>query len=433
MKSLKQYFKNLFFCFLVISFSIFSCKEDSNPADNIPFAQTITKTITPKDGGVLELTNNKGDKIILSIPKYALNEKTAITLQLLNKTESNPFLKNLINTIQILPDGTKLKHAAKLKIIFNSQIADTALTILYCRKDSELAYPLYKTEVTTNSVTGETYHFSKYGSAEPTGEEIISQSEKMKTSSGVDLWDWQGFSDLVRGMLQYIEMLQMIGETERAAELMDTLEQRIIEHVNAFLDLPIPNEPCGYYQQALFKYAELVMMLTSDEQLIERISNRILDIRNSCWIRGEVEYDHDYTYNVQDGTIHRTIKGFVPYIVNTYNEPYGEISGSGNIDWLGIEEVAGCVGTESVTGNVIFSGELEADEHGYPWLNFVMNESWSGSITVVCPNGTATYPFNPPSSTETVRFLLEEGYTVMQPVPGASGQFKWILHVNFQP
>lgn len=76
---------------------------------------------------------------------------------------------------------------------------------------------------------------------------------------------------------------------------------------------------------------------------------------------------------------------------------------------------------------------MEADNFGYPWLNFEMNETWSGSITVVCPNGTAVNPFNPPPSTSTARFLMEEGYTVVQPPPVGNGQFKWILHINFQP
>jgi hypothetical protein len=298
----------------------------------------------------------------------------------------------------------------------------------------DLAYPLFKKEITTYSITSELYHFSDYGGAEPTSPEVLEQSEKIKTGSGVDLWDWQGFFDLVRGMLKYIDLLLMFGETQKAEELMEVLDQRIIEQVNAFLDLPIPNEPCGYYQTALFKYAELVMTMISDEQLEQRVNARMLEIRNQCWIRGEIEYAHDYTYTVEGGTIHRTITGFVPYTVNTMIEPYGKISGEGTVDWHGTEEAAGCIGTETVTGNVVLSGDLEVDEFGDGWLNFEMNETWgAGSLTVVCPIGTVTYPFNPPPSTASARFLMEEGYVVLQPVPGASGHFKWILHVNFQP
>lgn len=408
-----------------------SCKEDSNPVDADVAIQS-TKNITPKDGGTLEITSPDGDRIILTIPKYAFSDSKTITLQLLKTTEANPFSNNLINTIRILPDGLKLRHAAELKVIFNKAIADTFRTILYSRKASDYALPLYKTEITNNSVTSEIFHFSDYGGAQPTNQEIISQSNKANSDLINDLMDWQSFSELIKGILQYIDLLQAIGEDQLANQMLESLEQKIIQRVNAFLDLPIPEDPCGYYQQALFKYGEMVMLLTSDSQLNRRVGDRIIEIRNSCFIRGELEYDHIMTFSIGGGTIQRTIKGFVPFIVNTYNEPYGEITGNGTVDWNGIEQSV-CIGTETVVGNISLSGEMEADNFGYPWLNFEMNETWSGSITVVCPNGTAVNPFNPPPSTSTARFLMEEGYTVVQPPPVGNGQFKWILHINFQP
>lgn len=424
-------------CFLFSFFLIFilfltiSCKEDSNPVDADVQIQT-TKNISPKEGGTLELTSSAGDKIILTIPKYALGETKSVTLQLLNKTEANPFSNNLINTIRILPDGLKLRHAAQLKIIFNNAITDTSRTILYCRKASDFAIPLAKKDITNNSITSEMYHFSDYGGSKPSNQEIIEQSNKANTSFVTDLMDWQSFSDLVKGILGYIELLQAIGEDQLANQLLESLEQKIIDHVNAFLDLPIPDDPCGYYQQALFKYGEMAQLLTSNQQLINRVGDRIMDIRNRCFIRGELEYDHYMTFSAGGGTINRTIKGFVPFIVNTYNEPYGEISGNGTVNWNGIEQSV-CIGTETVIGNVILSGEMESDNVGYPWLNFEMNETWAGSVTVVCPNGSVTYPLNPPPSSSAARFLMEDGYTVVQPSPVGSGQFKWVLHIQFQP
>lgn len=430
MKSVNKWFLNCFI-FVILLLIASGCKEDSNPVDADVSIQT-TKNISPKDGGTLELTSSNGDRIILTIPKYAFSESKTITLQLLKKIESNPFSDNLINTIRILPDGLKLRHAAQFKIIFSKTISDTSITILYSRKASDFAIPLFKTEITDNSITSEIYHFSDYGGAQPSNQEIITQSNKTNAGSVTDLMDWQSFSELIKGLLQYIELLQAIGEDQLANQLLESLEQKIIQQVNAFLNLPIPEDPCGYYQQALFKYGEMVQLLTSDQQLIRRVGDRIIEIRNRCFIRGELEYDHYMTYNVGSGTIQRTIKGFVPFIVNTYNEPYGEISGSGTVDWNGIEQSI-CIGTETVVGSIQLSGEMEADNFGYPWLNFEMYETWSGSITVVCPNGTAVYQFNPPASTSTARFLMEDGYTVVQPSPVGSGQFKWILHMNFQP
>jgi hypothetical protein len=311
-------------------------------------------------------------------------------------------------------------------------ISDTSRIILYNLKAADFAIPLYKSELTDYSITSEIYHFSDYGGAQPSNQEIIDQSNKINTGSVTDLMDWQSFAELVKGMLEYAELLQATGEDQLADQLLESLEQKIIQQVNAFLDIPIPEDPCGYYQQALFKYAELAQLLTSDTQLIRRVEDRLIEIRNRCFIRGELEYDHNMLFNTGGGTIHRTIKGSVPFIVNTYNEPYGEITGSGTVDWSGVEESV-CTGTETVVGNIALRGEMEVDNIGYPWLNFEMYEYWSGSITVVCPNGTSVIPFNPPASTAAARFLLEDGYTVVQPSPVGSGQFKWILHISFQP
>ncbi len=214
MKSNNKWFL-IFSFFIILALMAMSCKEDSNPI-NADVAIQSTKNISPKDGGTLELTSSDGERIILTIPKYAFSDSKTITLQLLKKTEANPFSNNLINTIRILPDGLKLRHAAELKVIFNKAIADTSKTILYSRKASDYALPLYKTEITNNSVTSEIFHFSDYGGALPTNQEIISQSNKANSDLINDLMDWQSFSELIKGILQYIELLQAIGEEQLA-------------------------------------------------------------------------------------------------------------------------------------------------------------------------------------------------------------------------
>lgn len=419
--------------FIITLLTLSGCKDKNNLVDGLSPAQSAQSSITPANGGKISLSNTAGDSIYLEIPSNAVTEPIVVTVQLLNGVEANPFVNNLINSIRLLPSGTKLNRPAELKIKFKSIISDTACITLYYRKGNDLAYLLRKKEVTANSITTEVFHFSDFGSAVPSKGEIINQSDKIKTSSGVDVWNWQEFVELVTSMLRYIEMLMMFGEDERADELMQKLEQRIIEQVNAFLDLPIPNDPCGNYQQALMKYAELVFMMVSDQTLSDRVSDRIGEIRNRCFIKGEVEYKHDYTYNTGEGSVHRTIKGLIPFTVNTHSEPYGKILGSGSVVWRGDYSGVPCISTENGTMQVNFDGEMEADSLGRPLLNFKMHETASGTITVVCPNGSATYPMNPPPTVSEASFLMIDGYTVTQPVAGASGNFVWILHLNIQP
>ena len=145
----------------------------------------------------------------------------------------------------------------------------------------------------------------------------------------------------------------------------------------------------------------------------------------------EIKFDYNYSYTDANGTVQRTHSGFVPFYVNTNGEPHGQINGSGTVEWSGVEQSAGCVGTETLTGNVNLSGELEVDSQGVARLNVQIQETYSGTITVVCPNGTKVYPMNPPTTITEVRLLMEESATVMHPAPSPmTGYFKWILHLQ---
>lgn len=429
---LSKHFLSYLITLLLAGILLTGCKESSNPVDGDTPFNTTTATITPGSGGTLQVTSKQGDVITLSFPEYAVSEAASVTLQILNETKTNPFSHNLLTTVRILPSGLKLKRPATMKVTFNSPLADTTFTMLYCRKQDDLAYPLEKKTVTNNSIECFVYHFSDYGGAVPTKSEVITQSEKMKSESGVDLWDWQGFYDLIKAMMKYWEMLTMFGETEKADELYDKIEQRIIEQVNAFLDLPVPNEPCGYYLQTLLKYAEMVFMMVSDEQLVERVQGRIGEVINQCNVRGELEFDYEFCFTAEGGTICRTITGFVPFYVNTEVEPYGKIEGSGQLEWNGTAYGVPCQYIEAGVVDVTLNGALELDDEGTAWFDFLIHEHAYGTITVICPNGTQSYPFSPPDTEHEVRMLFENGYIEIRPVPGAtSGHFKWVLHLNY--
>ncbi len=425
--------RNILMLLILLFFlvGLFGCKEDSNPIVGNDFI-SASAVISPLSGGQVALKTDQGDSVYLIFPKYAVPNPTQIRIEILKDVLPNPFGNNLIPTIRILPDGLKLTEPADLKVKFFNPQTDTSQIVLYYLKQSDLAFPLKKTSCSDNTIRAKIFHFSYYGGAAPTKGEIEGQSDKMKTSSGFDPMDWQGFSQFVQAMLQYIEMLQMLGEDDKANDLLNNLEQRIVEQVNAFLDLPIPNDPCGEYQLALFKYGEMVQLITSNNQLIERVADRINEIRNRCAIRGQLEYDHDFTYLVSGGTIHRKITAMIPFYVNTIHQPFGEIVGEGQGSWDGLVSDV-CTGYETLIGSVSLSGELTADSSGLAWLIFNTNEVWSGSVTAVCPNGTKTFPMNTGAQFDDLRFRPENGYTVIRPVPGASGNYKWILHLQLQP
>lgn len=420
---------------LMSIFLLWACKEDSNPVNNNPTFASSTKKITPESGGSIELTNKNGDQIKLTIYPYSLEDTTNITLEILNDVAANPFSQNILTTIRILPDGLKLDSAATLSVIFKSAVNDTTHTILYYSKQNDIAYPLETSWLNNYNIVGKIFHFSDYGGAKPTQEEVSTQSNKLNNEFNYSIWDWQGFSQYVLAMLKYIEFTQLYGDDESAQNLIDQLEQRIINQVNAFLDAPIPEDPCGYYLKALLEYSSMVFTMVNNEQLEQRIQNRINEVVNRCYIRGELEFDYQYCLAAEGAEICRTITGFVPFTVNTTVEPHGQINGSGNLDWRGTMNGApsNCIYNETGIVSITLGGEMVIDEYGVLWLDFEISEHASATVTAGCDGINQNYPFNPPDVTHNIRILAEEGSELIMPIPGVNGNFRWIVHLNLMP
>jgi hypothetical protein len=429
---------HLFYFLLLIILILFlsSCKEESNPVDNNSVFSSTTKTITTATGGTLEITDKNANRIKLIIPPLAVRDTTKITLEILNSVKPNPFSQNILSTIRILPDGLRLDSTSIIKISFAAEISDTNKTTIYFLKKSDLAYVLKTKWIDNKTVEAQISHFSNYGGANPTKQEIESQATNVGNDFNYNIWDWQGFFQYVQTMLKYIEYCLLYGDDELTEQLITNLENKIVNQCNAFLNEPIPDEPCGYYLKALMKYHEaFCLMVRHNPQLEDRFNDRINEVLNRCYVRGELEFMYDYCASAEGAEICRTITGFIPFTVNTTVEPHGQINGSGDLDWNGTMTglPPNCFYNEVGTVNVTLGGNMVVDEYNVLWMDFEIHEHAYGTVTAGCTGvPPQVTPFNPPDVTHQIRILAQEGSELIMPIPGASsGHFKWILHITF--
>lgn len=147
---------------------------------------------------------------------------------------------------------------------------------------------------------------------------------------------------------------------------------------------------------------------------------------------GHLVYDHSVTMTYSSGggssTQTETITGSVPFEIAPDT---GELSGSGSVTTSGSGvsvfgdtqcqiEIAGGA-TVSVSGYL---------DHGT--LNVILDEAWSKTITVTCPDG----PPGETTSNPTVQFSFqaphEDGYVVERPPadPNLSGYYRWTLDLS---
>jgi hypothetical protein len=415
------------------------CKDNSSSSQNdtpTP-ANVSTKNVYPTSSAQLVVVNKAGDSIYLSIPRASLAETIAVKLTARDSIAPGPFSRQIFPGVTITPDGLRLLKPALLRVVLSSATLDTSRAILYSLLQSDLACPLKITTRAESTLEGELLHFSDYGGAEPTSEEASDQGYTITNGGSFDLWDWQGFCSYIQGMLSYVEMLQQLGMIDEAQQVSDNINERVKEQLSSFLDLPIPEDPCGYYQQTLFKYVEMFNSVTTDETIEARYTERITEVRARCFIRGELEYNHNFTSNSDAGSVHTVITGYVPFYLNTNVEPMGSLVGEGSeVTWIQTGDFpGGCTMVSTGPVAVKLEGEISIDQTGIAWLEVVSTETSSGTITVTCPDveEPATVPAPTITATYNTRYLMEDGYTMVMPFLQGTGSYTWTLHLTEQP
>jgi hypothetical protein len=388
-------------------------------------------------GGVIPVANSLGDSIILTIPPYALWEPTAITVTSVDTPPGNPIARNIFPGVSLTPAGLKLLQPATLKVVLATTAADTGSAMLFSIRQSDFVLPVGGQEVTDSTLSGEIYHFSEFAGGEPTPDEAGPQADGAGGMGPSDPYGWQDTYDCVDALLWWAEFYSRNGMTEEGQKCFDDAKETAENDATDFLDLPVPDDPCGDYLTALFRFAELVNMVVGGD-LNARIGERVIEIVNRCALRGEIEYDHDVTCTDADRNTHTRIVGRIPFYVNTQVEPIAAISGGGTavVTITGAQEECYLSATGVHRVNSI-SGELKADQQGIYWLEMTLDETWYESTTVyvTCPDpdNNSQGPMPSFSAPTLVRFLVQDGWKYTLPAIDCDGSYNWILHIIHQP
>lgn len=388
-------------------------------------------------GGILTVANLLGDTITLEIPPYAIWESTKITLTTMATPPDNPVGKNVFPGVSITPGGLTLLQPALLKVDLASASLDTGSAALFSVRQSDFILPVGHQTVSEQHMSGKIHHFSEYIGSEPTADEAGPQADHAGGVKPSDPYGWEDTHDCVDALLWWAEFLTRNGRLEEAQECYDKAKEIAERDAGDFLDLPVPDDPCGDYLTALMKFAQLVNLLVGGE-LESRIQDRVIEVVNRCDLRGEIEYDHQIRCTDPDRYTDTRITGRIPFYVDTQEPPFGAIHGGGEakVTISGSQEECWLTASGIHRVNDI-TGELKADHQGIYWLEMTLNETWyeSTTIYVTCPDPENNshgqmYSFTYPTQ---VRFLVEDGYTATMPDLECAGSYRWRLYIIHQP
>lgn len=377
-------------------------------------------------GGSITVTDAVGDSITLIIPAFNVWNSTNITLTTFNTSPETPIAKNILPGVGITPAGLKLTQPALLKVKFMNDIADTNVAMLFLINQSDFVIPLGNLKVNKNSIVGEIYHFSDYFAGEPSQEEADGQATKCGGESNNGFTDWNDTFTDIEGLLSWADELMSMGDDEEAQKVIDRAKEILDQTAKNFLNLPVPDEPCGWYKNQLIKIAEAVFELIGGD-LGNQIADRVQEIWNRCSIRGCIQCDYAISLD-ESSTPNWFIKGDIPF--HSLNTDYLSVTGEGILTQK-IYSQTDCLLTGSGSNQVVMDGKVTADNQGYLWLEVDWTENWdiTNSWTLTCPDEEPVTGSEPPWTEKfPLRFLIDEGYQIMQP-----GQYVWTLHLFSMP
>jgi hypothetical protein len=314
---------------------------------------------------------------------------------------------------------------------------DTVSAALFSVRQSDFILPVGHQTVTQQQMSGKIHHFSEYIGGEPAADEAGPQADHAGGVKPSDPYGWEDTHDCVDALLWWAEFLTRNGRLEEAQECYDKAKEIAERDAGDFLDLPVPDDPCGDYLTALMKFAQLVNLLVGGE-LESRIQDRVIEVVNRCDLRGEIEYDHQIRCTDPDRYTDTRITGRIPFYVDTQVPPFGAIHGGGEakVTISGAQEECWLTAGGIHRVNDI-TGELKADHQGIYWLEMTLNETWyeSTTIHVTCPDPENNSHGQMPSFTypTQVRFLVEDGYTATMPDLECAGSYRWRLYIIHQP
>ena len=340
----------------IVILMLFRCDITTPPDEAKPVSESST---IDSSGGTITVQDEQGYTIDLIIPCEALDNSTLITVTSTGSIIANPVNKNVFPGLTIEPEDLLLQQPATIRITFPSSVQNLEDICVFGIFNKDYVIPLAEQELNTHSIEGKIYYFKKYAAGIPTEKEITQQVEKtkqrnMSKSDRVYMawsentgscppagYGWQGTRSTVSGLLHWSETLAIFGNEEAFNDAIDAAEQVINEDIESFLEMDIPENPCGRYLNAAAQYMQASRLLDTDTGIADAIEHRVLDIMDQCAIRFSLDIDR---YIKKEGnekeetSTHGTVKSHIPW--DDFSDGEGPVEGEGvltyssNYEWL---------------------------------------------------------------------------------------------------
>jgi hypothetical protein len=242
-------------------------------------------------GGTISVTNHLGDQLTLTVPPFALEADTPLSVSALSTPPQNPIAQSLFPGAVLEPEGLTFDSPVTITLSLHDGLNSPNTGLLFWLKDSSLPLPIANQTMTPNSITGQTLHFSTEYDALPTETELASIMAITEEQMGIlatDLAD--NPPSTVEETLAAVQTVNNFA----SAELTYTADCQILPGCSDALTAPglkaaaalafdlavsitraaLPADACGQYTLAMYQLAVELQQLNEDPTITALLLGR---------------------------------------------------------------------------------------------------------------------------------------------------------------
>ncbi len=266
----------------------------------VAFTPSITGSVTTDAtsakvigiaGGTISVANHVGDQLTLTVPPFALEQDTPISVSTLDTPPKNPIAQSLFPGAILEPEGLTFDSPVTITIILHAGLTTPSMGLLFWLKDSSLPLPIANQTMSPNTITGQTLHLSTEYDALPTETELASIMAVTEEQMGIlatDIAD--NPPSTVEETLAAVQTVNNFAN----AELTYTADCQILPGCNDNLTAPgwnaaaalaydlafsitrqaLPSDACGQYTLAMYQLTEALQRLNVDPTIAAQIMSR---------------------------------------------------------------------------------------------------------------------------------------------------------------
>lgn len=398
------------------------------------------------EGGSLMVTDESGNRIVLSFPPGAVMDTANVTLTLLGEDRDLSVDERQLRPFEISPVDISLYEPVTITINYNSPVSDIEKAVLFRIHSEEMLTPLGDQMYTDTSVAATTLILGDFAEGKMTLEQLDAQFDLLVSSIGIS-WDssqksadgdhqtecdtrlhkaaWDDWKETIGAFITIFNQRNKLGYYNDLEEGQPSYEEEqeilcekvVSMAVKQVLDQCIPDDPCDRdYAHTIASMVRGTELLGCEGATFDQVGDRFDQLLLNC----ESFLTISSVLDIESGGLMISTSGTVPITVQMRRDSAAAVNGAGTLEVSGSGSGGGaCTGTVSGESFVTVVGQRNA-AYVYELQIFIEQNAW---LTTVCPDGSTYVAPLVGEDVKVIHLSMANDFSYSEDEPVDEGQF----------